>query len=206
MDRKFFGFENQPGVEVIVRLSEVINQYLGKNANNLLKDQFFSCRTLSRKIFGMKKNEAAKKLHTYKNDKPIIIEKNDDENSLEIFKQKIRENFPNTESIRKKLNKLLLYSKLENLLIELMVPIDNRLEINQINQKDVIKHFMKIFIMKFYEEQLDILNNFLLRRENYKFYGNIFRVHFFEKEYNRAKEAKCMANYEIISKKNILLK
>jgi hypothetical protein len=190
----------QPGVLVIVRLIDVIAEYVGCKSEELIKDHTFACKRLYHKYKSMLNGSINYKIEKMKAMEENLI-------TPYAFEYLIKE----IVSEKELKSKILMMINIEfetsrDLLIELLVPADKNFEINDLNTKEIIRNYYRLFALKSCEETFDFFIKFVMRGENFSKFKNkktglkfIFKA-IGDKNYESYKKMLYLNKYEAVSK------
>ena len=184
----------QPGALVMATLLDVISPYLGTQSIDILRDYNYACKRLYSKIRSLKIGQYDRKIQEMK----LSLENNQSNISENILKQYDLIYFK--QIIFDKLSKH--YDKNKDFLIDFLVPVQNRLEINEINKKQIITFYYKIFARKNDDEIFPYLWNFILKGNNFQNYIKNGTLRFLSEYitqniYNIQKAELFINNYEL---------
>jgi hypothetical protein len=156
----------QSGVLVIVRLMDVISEFVGCKTEDLIDKNSFGCLRLYHKYKSMRIGFISKKIQQME----LIVDKEHTYQKLE----KDVSNFINEFPLHSNLNTMINnnFDKNQQLLKELLVPLDKQYEINDLNRKEIIKTYYLIFNKKNKDEQMKLFLEFIMRGDNYHRYKN----------------------------------
>ena len=152
--------EEKPGVLVMVRVLEVISSFIGKKPDEILKHHIFDCKRFNAKIKPMRIGNLSRKIED--------LEKNLEDNLFEeldipYIKKVVRDClFTNYKKSR------------EDFIIELLVPFDKRIELNDLNRMKILKHYYTKFISLSNKDFRKQYFDFVFRGENHSKYQEHF--------------------------------
>jgi hypothetical protein len=144
----------QPGIMVLVKCIEVIYKYLGEQPKrNLLEKLSLSCK----KLYIKNSSNQIVNFEKFAKEKEVLVEKLKGES---YNKFTINLLYEHVEIIKKLVfflsskYKSMKSKKLEQLLMNLLIPVDNRCELNEFNGTQVIEHYSKVFVSYMIDEEV----------------------------------------------------
>lgn len=193
--------KEQSGVLVIVRLMDVIAEFVGCKSEDLIDKNSYGCLRLYHKYKSMRIGFIKNKISQME----LIADR-------ELTSHKLDKDFCNFINEYPLLNNLNFminnnFQKNQEILLDLLVPFDRHFEVNDLNRKEIIRKYYLMFIKKTKEEQKKNLIEFIMRGSNYYKYKNkdtglksIFRF-IEEKNYSKYKANLYLEKYkEVLNK------